>query len=141
MRFLVESKKLLSTKRLGIMALERNLALKRTYTIMNNTSRNLPRSSFCYCCSHFKVFVCWLFGWFSFVFSSKKKPTENVRTRLRNQCKETFKVPERKTVKGHWEKDASEGKKADLTNTAVIHKSESISRKLRMHLHPQKTLG
>lgn len=68
--------------------------------------------------------VCWLFGWFSFVFSSGKT-SKDVRSRLRNQCKEMFQVSKRKVVKGHCEKDACEGKKADLTNTTKLCISHS----------------
>lgn len=54
--------------------------------------------------------------------------------RLRYQCKEMFKVP----VKDHWENDASEEKKADLTNVIVTHKSSPCLENC-MHSHPQKS--
>lgn len=62
-----------------------------------------------------------LVGWFS-LFSAATATTKKLLkmlVRLRYQCKEMFKVP----VKDHWENDASEDKKADLTNVIVTHKS------------------
>lgn len=58
---------------------------------MNGSDRNL-QIKFLLC---FKIFVCWSFGWFSFVFRSGKT-SKDVRSRIRNQCKQMFKFQKEK---------------------------------------------
>lgn len=75
------------------------------------------------------------------LFSEVEKLLKTLlRSRIRNQCKEIFQVPERKVVKCHGEKDETQGKKADLTSTAKLCRSHSP--RLENHVmlsHPQKS--
>lgn len=99
------------------MALERNPILKKINALMKNTGRNFQRKIF------FVVIVALRYGFWgdclvSFLVFSNGNTSKDVRSRRRSRHKEMFlQVPERKIVRGPWEKYASKGKKASLTNT------------------------